>query len=90
MDLKKITVKTKATGNCKSKERTYDSQILELGDQTMFYIMSKTARDILNFDHFKLEDIASVSFDGHVYLVSDTGTTNTKSKYPIIYTTRIA
>ena len=87
MDLKKITVKTKATGNCKSKERTYDSQILELGDQTMFYIMSKTARDILNFDHFKLEDIASVSFDGHV---SDTGTTNTKSKYPILYTTRIA
>lgn len=90
MELKQITVKTKAIGNCKSRERTYDSQILELGEQTHFYIMSKTKRDIENFDHFKLQDIATVSFDGHVYLVTDTSTTTTKSKYPILYTTRIA
>lgn len=90
MELKQITVKTKATANSKSKERTYDSQILELGDQTQFYIMSKTQRKIQIDDHFKLEDIASVSFENHLYLVTGTATTDTKSKYPILYTTKIS
>lgn len=90
MELKQITVKTKATASNKSKERTYDSQILELGDQTQFYIMSKTQREIQVTDHFKLEDIASVAFEDHVYLVTETGTTGTKSKYPTLYTTQVS
>lgn len=90
MDLKNITIKTKASDKCKSRERCYDSQVLEFDDQAIFFIMSKTQRDIQNEDHFKLDDIASVTFNDHIYLVTNTATTSSKSKYPILYTTKIA
>ena len=50
-ELKKITVRSIPTEKSRARERTYDAQILVLGDFVDFYITSATKRDIQNRDH---------------------------------------
>lgn len=90
MNLKTITVKTKATERTRSKERTYESQVLEFGDHIQFYLTSITRRQIEVYDHFKLCDIASVNYEGHTYVITKTETSEGKSKHPILYGTLVA
>ena len=68
-ELKKITVRSIPTEKSRARERTYDAQILVLGDFVDFYITSATKRDIQNRDHLKLEDIGFVACDGRTFLV---------------------
>lgn len=80
-----ITVQTKPGDNHKSKTRTYDAQILDLGEITKFYIMSKSKRDIKIYDHFDLEDIISITFDNHTYQTVSTDTIKIgKGNMPVI------
>ena len=90
-ELKKITVRSIPTEKSRARERTYDAQILVLGDFVDFYITSATKRDIQNRDHLKLEDIGFVACDGRTFLVKETSVaTVIKSKYPVLRTTLIA
>lgn len=90
-ELKKITVRSIPTEKSRARERTYDAQILVLGDFVDFYITSATKRDIQNRDHLKLEDIGFVACDGRTFFVKETSVaTVIKSKYPVLRTTLIA
>ncbi len=89
MDFTKITITTKASGSKKSKTRESPAQVVILGDTACFLIM-KTKRDIKLDDHFYLSEIATVSFNNHIYLINSYSTTNIKSKYPILETEKIA
>ena len=90
-ELKKITVRSIPTEKSRARERTYDAQILVLGDFVDFYITSATKRDIQNRDHLKLEDNGFVDCEVRTLLVKETSdTTEIKSQYPVLRTTLIA
>lgn len=80
-----ITVQTKPVENRKSKVRIYDAQILDFGEITKFYIMSKSRREIKVYDHFDLEDIISITFNSHTYQTISTDTIKIgKENVPVI------
>lgn len=86
-----ITVKTRPVDNHKSKTCTYDAQVLDLGEITKFYIMTKTKREIKVYDHFDIKDIINITFDNHTYQTVSTDTIKIgKENVPVIETMFIA
>lgn len=89
MEFENVTITTKAIGSKKSKTREYPAQIVIIEDYACFYIMM-TKRQIKLKDNYDLSEIATVTFNDHVYLVNNFSTIGAKSKYPILEASKIA